>query len=81
MLKQETAEIWARRVFMLRIKLGLTQEQFGETVGKATPKSAPISRQSVRNWEKGVYLPEPDARKVIEGLVAEHGSNGLSMVS
>jgi DNA-binding transcriptional regulator YiaG len=54
-----------KRIKDLRLKLGLTQEQFAQKIG--------VSFSTVNGWENGKRKPSPLAMKQIELLIQEIG--------
>ena len=53
----------AKKIKELRLKLGLTQEQFAAKVG--------VTFSTVNRWENGRGTPSPLARKQIEALISK----------
>ena len=58
------AYLRARKVFDLRVKLGLTQEQFAHALG--------VTVASVNRWENGHNAPTGLARKAMLELERSH---------
>ena len=59
MLKERQAEVWSERIYRLRLKLALSQEQLAARVG--------CTRVSLCNWELGKRAPQP----VFQGKIAD----------
>jgi DNA-binding transcriptional regulator YiaG len=53
-------ELTPKRIRRIREKLGLTQEQFAQTIG--------VSFATVNRWERGHTKPSSLARKCLVGL-------------
>jgi len=53
-------------VKLIRARLGLTQEQFGEAVG--------VDQSTVSNWENGA-TPSGPARKLLQSMAASAAAN------
>ena len=67
MLKERQIAKWSRRVFDLRLKLALSQEEFAVLLG--------VSRVSITWWETGKHVPIRLHRGKIEQLGQETGGN------
>ena len=57
------------KIRALRLKLGLTQEQFAQKVG--------VSFSTVNEWENGKRKPSPLAMKQLESLIQEAGEGSV----